>query len=471
MTPSTTKRVGLVAAAVAVSVATWWWRRPPDGFLTGMVPIDGNRAVFTMRHNPNNGDARAWVGLLDASGDVAWFKELPALTYSVYARHGITVSDAQITIKVSDSNTFAQVIAFDVETGDEQWHSPRIEFADTDASFMMPVVLGERPYTDGVQLIHGDADGERSLLVARSAADGSATWEHEVDSGMRDLLFASDAVAYRASSAWTFLNRDNGAVVRKVEAYAAACGDAERFVTWDDDQLITVDWSSPDFAVTTKPLPSEGIPLHCGFRDGAPVFTVAHRYAEIAQRRFELIAVDTDNASVTWRLGLGPWEPSSIARSRDNDTPQAHPLRGTLTDFVPVLLGTHDDDGVKLSVLDMRRHEVAWESTPHAELLHFDVFRGDGAQYFLADFGRVVAVDGATGKLTAAIKAGHESSRAFHAVDGQLWLFSMQWQRMNALPWARLDGTTLDVLAAGNDEFRPQVITDEFTRWLGAPTP
>lgn len=467
MIKSTPKRVGLAAAAIAICVAAWWWLRPPDGFLTGLVPLEGNRAVFTMRHNPNNGDARAWLGLLDASGEVAWSKELPALTYSVYAHHGLTVSDDQITIKVSDSNTFAQVLAFDLETGAERWQSPRIDFAESDASFMMPSVPGERPHTDGVQLIHGDADGSRNLLVARSAADGARLWEHAVDSGVRDLLFASDAVAYRADAAWTFLSRGSGEVVQQIHAYAAGCGAADQFVTWDDDQLITVDWSGPAFTVASKPLPSEGIPLYCGLRDGAAVFTVARRYSEIAERRFELTAVDQGTASVAWRLDLGPWEPSSIARSRDNDTPDAHPLRGSLTDFVPVLLGTHDNDGVKLAMLDLNKHRVDWESTPHAELLHFDVFRGPGAQYFLGDSGRIAAFDGKTGKLTAAIRLGHESTRAFHALGNQLWLFSMGWHRMDALPWARLDGATLEVLAAGNDAFRPRAITDEFSGWLG----
>jgi hypothetical protein len=104
---------------------------------------------------------------------------------------------------------------------------------------MMPVVPGEQPYTDGKQLIHGDAGGDAELLVARNAADGTRSWEYEIDSGMREVLYSANAVAYRADMAWTFLNRASGKVVRKVDAYAAGCGDAERFVTWSDDQLIT----------------------------------------------------------------------------------------------------------------------------------------------------------------------------------------------------------------------------------------
>lgn len=469
MTLSTTKRIGLAATALAIGVAVWWWQRPPEGFLTGMVPIDGDRAIFTMRHNPNNGAAQVWVGLLDATGEVTWSNELPGRTYSVYARHGITVSDELITIKVSDERTYAQLLAFDIETGKARWESPRIEFADSEGPSMKPVVFGAQPYTDGHQLIHGDADGERSLLVARNAADGTRSWEHEVKSGMREVLFSADAVAYRADMAWTFLSRSSGEVVRQIEAYATGCGDAERFVTWSDDQLITVDWSSPEFPVTTKPLTSEGIPLYCGLRDGTPVFTVAHRWEELAERSFALVAVDPDTASVAWRIGLGTWEPSFIARSRDNDTPEAHPLRGTMTDFVPVLLGTHGSDDVKLAVLDMTKHEIAWESTPRSELLQFDVFRGQDAQYFLGGSGKVGAFDGNTGKLTAAIEVRHEDARAFHAAQGQLWLFSSDSGRMDALPWARLDGTTLETIAAGNEEFLPRVITDEFAAWLGVP--
>lgn len=434
-----------------------------------MVPVGGDRSIFTMRHNPNNGPAQAWVGLLDASGEVAWSNELPGLTYSVYARHGITVSDDLITIKITDENTFAQLLAFDIETGKMRWESPRIEFAESEGSSMMPVVPGEQPYTDGNHLIHGDADGERNLLVARNAADGARTWEHEVDSGMREVLFSADAVAYRADMAWTFLSLQSGEVVQQLDAYAAGCGDAQRFVTWGDDQLITVDWSSPAFTVTRKPLPSEGIPKYCGLRDGMPVFTVAHRYGVLAEQSFGLVAVDPNTASVAWRIGLGQWEPSFVARSRDNDARDAHPLRGSLTDFVPVLLGTHGSRDVKLAVLDMTKHELAWEGTPHSELLQFDVFRGHEAQFFLGDSGRVAAFDGNTGKLTAAIKLGHQDARAFQAAHGQLWLFSMGYGRMDALSWVRLDGTTLKTIAAGNDEFRPSVVTDEFADWLGAP--
>lgn len=434
-----------------------------------MVPIDGDRAVFTMRHNPSNGAAQAWLGLLDASGEVAWSQELPGLTYSVYARHGMTVAEDLVTIKITDETTFAQLIAFDLETGEPRWESPRIEFTGSEGPSMMPVVSGEQPYTDGKQLLHGDADGTSNLLVARDAADGSRSWEHTMNSGMREVLFSANAVAYRADMAWTFLSRSSGKVVRQLDAYAAGCGDAERFVTWSDDQLITVDWSSPDLTVTTQPLTSEGIPMYCGLRDGTPVFTVAYRWSEPSERRFGLVAVDPSTAAVAWSIGLGAWEPSSIARSRDNDTPEAHPLRGTLTDFVPVLLGRQGHEGVKLAVLDMTQHEIAWEATPRAELLHFDVFRGHESRYFLADSGRLAAFDGATGGMTAAIKLGHEDSRAFHAARGQLWLFSMGYGRMDALSWARLDSTTLEPIASGNDEFRPELITDEFADWLGSP--
>ena len=283
---STTQRIGLALTGLTTVAALWWWQRPPEGFLTGMVPLEGDRAIFTMRHNPNNGAAQAWVGLLDAGGDVVWSQELPALTYAVYAGHGITVSEDLITIKISDQSTFAQLIAFDIETGEPRWESPRIEFTDSEGRWMMPIVAGEQPYTDGEQVIHGDADGETELLVARSATDGARIWGHEVDGGMREVVFSDSVVAYRADMAWTFLSRTSGEVVRKVDAYAAGCGDTERFVTWSDDQLITVDWSSTDFAVTTKPLVSEGIPLYCGLRAGTPVFTVAHREDESAERSF-----------------------------------------------------------------------------------------------------------------------------------------------------------------------------------------
>ncbi len=455
-------------AALAIAGGAWWMLRPPDGFMTGVVPISATRAAFTMRHNPENGDARAWVGVLDVSGDVVWSQELPGVTFSIYAGHGMTVADDLLTIKVTDAKSFEQLLGFDPETGEQRWASPRLEFAEREASFNLPVVAGDRPYTDGAQLLHAHSDGEALSLVARNAADGATVWTHELEDHLRDLLVSPTAVAYRADTRWTFVRRHNGKVAQTVHAYAAACANDERFTTWDDDQLITVDWSDASFNVSKHALPSEGIPLHCGLAEDTPVFTVAHPWNDALDRRFELIAVDPATAGVAWRVDLGAWEPSMIATSRDNEAPWAHPLRGTLTDFVPVLLDTHGSDDVKLVVIDMAKHEVSWKSTPHPELLHFEVFRGRGDQYFLGDRGKVAVIDGATGRVGAAIELGHEGSRAFHAKHGQLWLFSMGWERMNALPWVQLDGDTLQVIGTGNSEFAPQVITDEFAGWLGA---
>lgn len=443
--------------------------RPPEGFMTALVPISDTRAVFTMRHNPENGSARAWVGVLDASGDVVWSQELPGVTFSVYARHGITVSDDLVTVKVSDAESFAQVVGFDIETGEQRWASPRIEFPEPTPSFNLPTVVGDRPYTDGTQLLHADADGVTTKLVARSAADGATQWTHELDDVMRDLVISPTSVAYRANLRWTFLRRDTGAVGLTIDAYAAGCADDQRFVTWDDDQFISVDYNDPSFAVSTRSLPSEGIPLFCGLAEGTPVFTVEHPWDNVAERRFELLAIDPNTAAVAWRISLGAWEPSSIATSGDNDVPQAHPLRGSLTDFVPVLLATHGSDDVKLVVIDLAKRELAWQGAPHPELLHFEVFRGQGNQYFLGDRSKIAAIDGTTGRLTAAVQLGHEGSRAFQAAHGQLWLYSLERGRMNTLFWTQLDGATLEVLGSGNAEFAPKVVTEEFARWLGAP--
>jgi len=469
MATAMTKRLGLVAAVGAVAGAAWWVLRPPDGFLTGMMPISETRAVFTMRHNPKDGDARAWIGVMDVDGGVVWSEELPAVTYSVYARHGLTATDDLITVKVSDSETYGQILGFDPETGKSRWTSPRIEFAQQDSSFNLPIVFGDRPYADGTQLLHADSDGSSSELVARNATDGSTQWTLDVPDGMRELKISPTAIAYRTDARWNFVRRDTGEIAKTIDAYAAGCSTDERFVTWHRDKLISVAWSDPSMPTAEHALPSEGIPLFCGLAGDTPVFTVAKPWGDVTERRFDLVAVDPKTATVDWRLSLGAWEPSMIANSRDNDTDGAHPLRGTLTDFIPILLDTHGSDEVKLVVVDLAQRKVAWEGTPYPELLHFEIFRGTGDQYFLSNRSKLAALDGSTGRITAAIELGHESPRAFHAAHGKLWLYSMGWQRMNELPWAVLDGTTLEVQGSGHAEFSPKVVTDDFAGWLGAP--
>lgn len=454
-----------------VVAAVWWLRRPPDGFLTGIAPIDGSRSVFTMRANYSNGPSRAWIGVVDADLDrVLWSRELPGETYSIHARHGLTVSGQQVTVKVHDTESTARVLAFDLATGEPRWTSDAIAFQPSEYPDMLHVVDGDRPYDDGRQVLHGDHDRVTARLVARDAATGATQWSRDLPGhGVRELLFSPHAVLVR-DTAWTFVRRSDGSVARELDGNGDACIDGDgRFVSWDDDALVRIDLGDPAAPAQAQPLPSVGRTLGCGTHGEQLVFTVAHPWERLEQRSFEVLAVAGDPAAIAWRVDLGGWEPSAMAQNRDNAGPDAAPNRGRLAVFVPLVLDAHGVDELKLAVIDVANGVLAWESALRAELLHFQAYRGSGSQHFLSNGSRIVAIDGASGRLTAAVDVVHQTSLSFHAVGGKLWIFSMDWHRMNELPWAVLDGQTLAILARGNEALQTTDATQQAAAWLGVP--
>jgi len=455
--------VAAVVLVLALSLAWWLFGRAPMGFVTAIAPLDGERAIFTMRHNPSQGRSQAWIGMVDVDG-VVWSRELPDLTYSIHARHGLTVTEDRVTVKVSDGDTYGQLLAFSTTTGDPLWQGQRTAFQASEFPGMLYVADGTHPFDDDVQLLHGDHDRKIAHLVALDARDGKTQWSYELPAhGVQTMLVAPRAVALRIDATWVFVRRSDGTLTRTLAEYAAACIDDERFVTWGRQALIEVDLTRDDLPAIERPLVSPGIPLRCGKHGGQFVFTVA---VGGEAQKFQLIGVDRDPAAVAWHLDLGPWEPFSSARERDNVGPEADPLSGLLSDFVPLLLTTHGDDGLKIAVIDQTKHALAWESPIHAELLRDQLFRGSGNQYFLTNGQRIAAIDGATGELTAAVELSHDDPRAFHAIDGRLWVHTMEYARMNALPWLVLDGRTLEVLARGSGQDEPADVLAELHAWL-----
>ena len=449
---------GVLAATLAM--------RSQPGFMTGLHPIDGGRAVFTMRHNPDSGESRAWIGVVGPEG-LVWSRELPALTYSIYARHGLTVDDGLVTVKVSDTQTYAQVLAFDVSTGEPRWSSDRLAFAPSEYDTMLHIVMGAAPFAGDGLVLHPEHDRQEASLVMRSAEDGTVTWRHPLaKDGLYGMARTEDHVAYRTDVGWVVLRRSDGSEVVRLEAYGAACLQDDRLSVWSDDTLRIVDLSQPEPEASEHPLEMLGFSQSCGTHDGKLVFTVGGDAGE-GQRRFEVVGVDPAKAEVAWRIDLGPWEPSTIARDRDNAGPDADPLRGSISDFVPVLLDQHGIDDVKLAVLDLRSHAIAWESSPRPELLHYQVLRGSGDQHFIDGFDNLGAIDGATGKLNAAVQLHHENVRGFYAVDGRIWVYSMTYATESTLPWLVLDGASLTPTASSTEDYAPTDNTSGFRDWLG----
>jgi hypothetical protein len=462
-------QLAALAAILIGTAAAWWILRSPDGFLTGIAPVDGTRSVFTMRANYDDGPSRAWIGLIDAEqDDVVWWRELPGETYSLSARHGLTVSEKQVTVKVQDTEDTARVLAFDLATGEERWQGDAIELQPSEPPMPLSFVTGDRPYDDGRQVFHGDHDRAAASLVARDAATGATQWSHELPGhGVHDILFSPNAVLIRRET-WKILDRSRGAVMHELDVSGDGCIDDEgRFVTWHDDTLFRIDLADLAAPPQRQPLPSEGTVKACGTHAGRLVFTVAGRWDELEDRSFAMIAVSGDAPVVDWRLDLGPWEPSSSAHNRDNADFDAAPNRGRLADFVPLVLSAHEVDELRLVVVDMANGALAWESEPQADLLFYQLYRGSGSQHFLGNGSRIVALDGGSGQVTAAVDVVHQTSLSLHAAEGRLWIYSMDWQRMNDLPWAVLDGLTLAVVARGNAELQPVDTTAETIAWLG----
>lgn len=461
-------------AAVLLGIATVWWiRRPPDGFLTGMAPVEGTRSVFTMRANYANDPSRYWIGLVDAEqGGLVWWRELPGETYSLFERHGLTVSGDQVTVKVHDTEDTARVLAFDLATGDDRWQSDAIEFQPSEFPAQLYDVNGDRPYDDGRQVFHGDHDRAAARLVARDSATGATQWSYDLPvHGVRELSLLPHVALVR-DDGWTILSRTDGSTLRELDVRGDACIDpAGHLVTWDGDTLTRIDLADPAKPASEHPLPSAGHVIGCGTHEGKLVFTVAGRWDRLEDRGFEIVAVSGDSPVIDWRLDLGPWEPSSSAHERDNATVDASPYRGPLTDFVPLVLAAHDVDELKLAVIDVANGAIAWESQPHADLLFYQLYRGSDGQHFLSNRSRLIALDGTSGRVTAAVDFGHETSRSFHAVGGRVWLYSMEWHRMNELPWVVLDGRSLAVVARGNEALHPVDTTAETIDWLGASGP
>lgn len=466
------------ALALGVIGLVWYLLLPPEGFLTGIYPVDGRRSVFLMRYNGDD-ETRTWVGLVDVEDGLVWDQELPAMTYSTYGRHGVTVADGRVTVKVSDGETHDQVLAYALADGSPLWTSEPLAYKD-DHRYGRAGVLGERPYADSKVVLysHGERPKVPTELVARDPSDGTTQWTHKVkDNVFRAFEVTSKAIVYRAGISWFIVDRADGKLVHKLDEYSDACIDDTSMWTWSySNALMKVDLSAPGMPVekhvVNGPVGSSTI---CGRRGETLVF-FREEVGEKADNA--LVGIDPASASVLWSISLGPRRVKSIAQNRDTEDASAHPLRGGLTDFVPVILSQRKglESSHRIAVINLRDRKVAWESKVLDELLHHSMFRGSGGMYYLTRQSHVVAIDGASGKVTAAVAGTSlESVRGFHAVDGRLWVYNMDWLPMNRLPWAVLDGRTLKTLAQGHKLGLEDVMEETIQRfgipreWVAKP--
>ncbi len=110
-------KVVIAAGVVGLVGLALWSTLPPRGFLTGLYPLDGERAVVLMRANYSNDPDRFWLGVIRADDELLWSEELPASTYAVYSGHGLTVDAKRIGVHVTDRKTFTQQLGYQFKTG------------------------------------------------------------------------------------------------------------------------------------------------------------------------------------------------------------------------------------------------------------------------------------------------------------------------------------------------------------------
>lgn len=444
--------IGGLLAITAVSLGGYLLLRLPDGFLLGLHPVGAERSVFLMRYNGDD-ETRAWVGLVDDDEGLVWHQELPALTYSIYGRHGLTVSGDQVTVKVSDQETHDQVLAFGLADGEPRWTSDKLPYrpGEDGTINMAQGMLGERPYVDDTLLLYAHGDRDKHHLVARNPKTGATLWTHTFgDVIVRGLHITAAHVLYRSSATWTILDRATGDA-RTFRLYSDIC--VEGGTAWGLERgvLKRIALATGDVEQVPSPkIVEAGIASTCGFYGGHLVFSTTQ--GDISEGE-QLIAMNRETGQAAWQLSLKPWRFKSIGQGRDIEGAASHPLRGVLPRFVTLLQSRHKGDGHRVAVIDLQDRRVVWATKPLEELLHHSVLRGPGGVHYVTRSGHVMAVDGTTGKVLAAKLSQHlENVRGFHAMPGALWVYSTKWSSMGQLPWAQLDSRTLAVKASGSSE-------------------
>lgn len=447
--------IALTAALLAgAAVLIWRLLLPPDGFLTGLVPVDAERAVLVMRANYDNDPSRYWVVAVHADEGVLWSRELPGQTQSTWPRNGLTVTAGAIVVRVYDNDKRKSwLVGYALDDGQPLWTGEGDAYDASWTYTFPPDVPGGEPQGLEDRTYRWSSDGETTSLTAWLAAKGQRLWTHTLDGKfVRAQHVTHKYVVYRSDAGWTFLHAKNGHLAAELDAYAAACVHDGRFTAWSRETIYSIDLEADRIEVQRHPAPGgiEPLTTHCGVHDGNLVF-VTRQGANPTKPDVRLVALTKPLDGVAWEIPMGVWGPKEIASLRDSDGADVHPLRGQLSDFVPLILGAHDQP-FKLVMLDLKQHRIAWESRLADDLLHFGVFRGSDDQHFLVSSSVVGALDGRTGKLTAARGGAYMEIKGGYGSGGRLWLHTMDWRGMNALPWGALDGRTLKPGGTGNDE-------------------
>ena len=287
---------------------------PPRGFLTGLYPLDGERAVVLMRANYSNDPDRFWLGVIRADDELLWSEELPASTYAVYSGHGLTVDAKRIGVHVTDRKTFTQQLGYQFKTGTPLWQTKKTKLTPKPTSLRAPVVSGSRPVVLEDSLLTCEADGTQERMFLRSAENGRTIWTLKLGkkgTTIQRIESTKRWILYRTDFSWHIVNRATGALAFTAKIMADACIDDERFVAWRGQTLVTIDLTREKLSMVERSAPGDTYlsARTCGWRGEQLVFYGRQRNARAESEKYEIIALTKSLACIAHKYRCASPQP------------------------------------------------------------------------------------------------------------------------------------------------------------------
>jgi hypothetical protein len=480
------RRNAIVAAAVALlagGLVLWRCTReaPDDGFITELQVLDEDTALVVWRANYQDRGSRGWVGRVDARGRTRWVRELPS---DPMTGRSLIVAGDLVAVRYSRDGADHSLIAFDLDDGRKRWDVELTRIAPGDdghASAHLPVYL--TGVVAGGRILTWAHDGVDTQLIAVDPASGELLWRRPGAYDAHTALPLGERAVVHAQVGQVEL-LDGGDRPVGFTAAGAGCvvdGDFYTVVDAGDGyQLVAYPGGDPARRRVIAPFQPAG-PRHyqhligCGsYRDDL-VFSLDVSSLEGAYQPPRSLVVVTDRAGAPRRtIDLGHdmrWDRDATGKRH----PGAAPLSGELSRFVPYLQVTaSEEEGApeRLIVLDLEEGKIAWHGPQDPGTIHMNLFHA-GARWYLTTSmpAAIVAIDGATGAIAAAIVADHERGvedpLPLQVVGDRLWLYSGAWNTFDRAPIAVLDAATLEPSFARDVEITD--VTAEIREALGAP--
>jgi hypothetical protein len=456
--------IALALASVAGGVAFRVTRI--HGFITGLAPVDGGRAVVTMRANAEWGQPpRAWIGLLDASGGWLWSRRLPGLPV-VGPRRGLLVDDGLAIVRTDGAP--GATAAYAVADGKLAW-SASVEHNRPDGYLDLAAAGGRV-----VQGSSGGPPGEE--IVAFDRVTGERRWRAEIGDVMalRSPQVVGATLVVESVFITVRVSLETGQVHRAPGLGPGCVVNDESFTiesTREGYRVIATAGTATRVVVPTVELdlPSAGalqVP-YCGRRGDRLVFTVDPGTGT----RLRLIEVDPAagrQVRAAW-LELDGALHHPVQETADLRFPEAAPLAGALPRFVPVPLFIAAS---ALAVIDLDTLSVARRGPPSPETRFTHVVHDGDAFYFatrdeVGSGGTLARFDGRSGRFTAAVRSAYATELAsLQLRAGRIWVFGERW--VDPLPYAVLDAETLAPVHVSGPKIEEALAATQ-KAWLGAP--